>query len=84
MKSSTVNTGISDCHKMVLTLMRAHYERLKPMKIQYRSYKNFNEKDFLRDLGHVPFHKCNQMRDEKNAYNCFKEMFTTVVDKHAL
>ena len=83
MKSSTVNTGISDCHKMVLTVMRAHYERLKPMKIQYRSYRNFNEKDFLRDLGHMPFHKCNQMRDKENAYNCFKEIFTTVVDKHA-
>ena len=68
---------------MVLTVMRAHYERLKPMKIQYRSYKNFYEKDFLRDLGHMPFHKCNQMRDKENAYNCFKEMFIIVVDKHA-
>ena len=31
----------------------------------------------------MPFHKCNQIRDKENAYNCFKEMFTTVVDKHA-
>ena len=83
MTSSTVNTGISDCYKMVLTVMRAHYERLKPLKIQYRSYENFNEKDFLRDLGTVPFHRCNQMRDKEYANNCFKEMFTAVVDKHA-
>ena len=83
MKSSTVNTGISDCHKMVLTVMRAHYEQLKPLKIQYRSYKNFNEKDFLRDLGSMPFQRCNQMHDKDNAYNCFKEIFTIVVDKHA-
>ena len=38
--SCTVATGISDYHSMVLTMMRANYERLKPIKIQYRSYKN--------------------------------------------
>ena len=35
--SSTVATGVSDFHKMVLTTMRANYERLKPIQIQYRS-----------------------------------------------
>ena len=34
--SGTVATGVSDFHKMVLTTMRAYYERLKPNKIQYR------------------------------------------------
>ena len=71
MKNSTVN--ISDCHKIVLTVLRAHYERLKPLKIQYRSYKNINGKDFLRDQGSMPFHRCNQMHDKENAYNCFKQ-----------
>ena len=44
--SGTAATGVSDFHKMVLTTMRAYYERLKPNKIQYRSYKNFNEQKF--------------------------------------
>ena len=41
--SCTVATAISDYHSVVLTTMRANYERLKSMKIQYRSYKNFDE-----------------------------------------
>ena len=41
--------------------MRVNYERLKPTKIQYRSYRNFSDKDFLRNLHklvrgtHAPF-----------------------------
>ena len=81
--SGTVATGLSDYHKMVLTTMRANYERLKPTKIQYRSYKNFSEKDFLRDLQNMPFHTCMDMDDNEAAYSSFKDMFKKVVDKHA-
>ena len=48
--SCTVATGVSDYHSIVLTTMRANYERLKPIKIQYRSYKNFAEDKFIQDL----------------------------------
>ena len=68
---------------MVLTTMRANYERLKPTKIQYRSYRNFSEKDFLRDLQNMPFHTCMDMDDNEAAYSSFKDMFKKVVDKHA-
>ena len=81
--SGTVATGLSDHHKMVLTTMRANYERLKPTKIQYRSYKNFSDKDFLRDLQNMPFHTCMDMDDNEAAYSSFKDMFKKVVDKHA-
>ena len=80
--SGTVATGVSDFHKMVLTTMRAHYERLKPNKIQYRSYKNFNEQKFLRDLENTPFHLCNDLIDKNLAYEQFRNMFKLVVDKH--
>ena len=60
--SSTIATGVSDFHKMVLTTRRANYEGLKPIQIQYRSYKYFRKDIFLRDLGMMPFHKC---RDNK-------------------
>ena len=43
--SSTIETGISDVHKMVNTTMRA----LKPIKIQYRSCKIFKA------VSHDPF-----------------------------
>ena len=81
--SGTVATGVSDFHKMVLTTMRACYERLKPNKIQSRSYKNFDEQNFLRDLEKTPFHLCNEWNDKNLAYEQFKDMFKLVVDKHA-
>ena len=81
--SGKVATGVGDFHKMVLTTMRACYENLKPNKIQYRSYKNFNEQNFLRDLENTPFHLCNELNDKNLAYEQFKNMFKLVVDKHA-
>ena len=67
----------------MLTNMRACCERLKPNKSQYRSYKNFNEQNFLRDLENIPFHLCNDLNDKNLAYERFKNMFKLVVDKHA-
>ena len=81
--SSAVATGVSDFHKMVLTTMRANYECLKPIQIQYRSYKYFRKDIFLRDLGVMPFHKCRDITNKDAAYDLFKQMFFTVVDKHA-
>ena len=81
--SGTVATGVSDFHKMVLTTMTAYYKRLKPNKIQYRSYKNFNKQKFLRDLENTPFNLCNDLNDKNLAYERFKNMFKLVVDKQA-
>ena len=46
----TIKTGISDVHRLVMTSLRSTYERLRPTRIQYRSYKNFNSDAFLSDL----------------------------------
>ena len=76
-------TGISDVHMMILTSMRANYERLKPIQIRYRSYKHFREDLFLSDLRMMPFHKCTEIDDKEKAYEVFKDMFLTVVNRHA-
>ena len=38
-----------------LTTLRANYERHKPMKIQYRLHKNFDEDKFIKDLQKLSF-----------------------------
>ena len=81
--SSTVATGLSDVHKMILTSMRGNYERLKPIQNRYRSYKYFREDLFLHDLGMMPFHKCTEIDDKEKAYELFKDMFLPVVNRHA-
>ena len=63
--------------------MRANYERLKPIQICYRSYRHFREDLFLHDLGMLPCHKCSEIDDKEKAYELFKDMFLTVVNRHA-
>ena len=49
-KTSTVATGSSDRHKMIVTCLKAHFKKLPPKKIAYRNYKNFDKNIFLYDL----------------------------------
>ena len=44
--SMAVETGLSDCHKMILTVMKSQYEKLKPKLISYRKYNNFSNDIF--------------------------------------
>ena len=46
----TIETGISDFHKMVITVMKVFYKKQRPKIIQYRSYKNFDNQVFQREF----------------------------------
>ena len=46
-KTVTLETGISDFHKMVITVLKVFN---KKQIIQYRSYKNFDNQVFQREL----------------------------------
>ena len=39
-------TGLSDFHKLVVTILRTRFELLPPKIIKYRNYKNFNGDEF--------------------------------------
>ena len=41
-KSCAVETGLSDFHKMVVTVMKTSYRKSQPKIIYYRNYKNFS------------------------------------------
>ena len=68
---------------MTITTMRVKYQRLQPIKALYRSYKNFQEKLFLKDQKKQSFEKCKNIIDKDEAYDHFKEIFVSVVNKHA-
>ena len=76
-------TGLSDFHKIVTTCCKSTYVRLQPIRIQYRSYKNFNENDFLSDLWCVPFEQAHSLPNSELPYEKFKTLYSEVVDKHA-
>ena len=51
--SCTIETGLSDHHKMTITVLKTYYKKLKPAVISYRSYKDFDEINFKEELSHI-------------------------------
>ena len=45
-----MSTGLSDCHKMVITVLKSTFAKTKPKEIIYRDYKKFNADFFKSDL----------------------------------
>ena len=54
-KTHFVETGLSDYHEMISTFFKACSSKLKTKVIFYRSYKKFNESDFLCSLKKANF-----------------------------
>ena len=46
--SCVFETGLSDLHKMAVTIMKASFQRLQPRIINYSDYKRF-QNDLLRE-----------------------------------
>ena len=68
---------------MITTCFKNTYERLIPISIQYRSYKNFDRDTFLSDLQAVPFEEAHSLENSELAYEKFKMRYSEVVEKHA-
>ena len=49
-KMDIFETGISDHHKLILSVFRSFFTRIPPKIIEYRDYKTLNETVFLHDL----------------------------------
>ena len=48
--TTTIETGISDFHKLVVTVLKTFYKKQRPKIINYRNYKNFGNDNFREDL----------------------------------
>ena len=48
--SKTIETGLSDYHKMTITVMKSVFKKSPPLIIKYRDYKKFNENLFRTNL----------------------------------
>ena len=49
-KSIVVETGLSDFHKMTITIMKLFFTKQMPNIIKYRDYKKFSNQSFRNDL----------------------------------
>ena len=48
-ESKVMETGLSDFHKMSLTVMKVFYNKQKPKISQYRKYKDFSNKALVHE-----------------------------------
>ena len=78
-QTHAIETGISDFHKIVVTVMKTHYKKQKAKTIQYRSYKHFHEQSFNFELNN----KLMKIDINNTELKEFNEIFLKVLDKHA-
>ena len=79
-KSGVITTGISDCHKMIVTFFRSYFSRLPPKTITYRSFRYFGTKDFLYELENkLRTKECNGGVE----YDDLTNIFRSTLESHA-
>ena len=74
--TKTIETGLSDFHKLTITTLKTEFVKGEPKIVKYRDYKNFNCTDFNREL-EINLQKIN------NEYNTFSNIMLNVLNKHA-
>ena len=69
-------TGLSDHHHMVYTMLKTTFQKSEPKQLICRDFINFNFESFKNDL-------LENMVTCDRSYDKFNENFTTVLNKHA-
>ena len=77
--TNVISAGMSDHHKMIVTVMKATFVKAKPGEITYRSYIKFDNVSFKKDLKN----ELNCHTDNINKYQLFEKAFLNVLERHA-
>ena len=75
--TTTVETGLSDFHKMAVTVMKTTFPKAQPKIVYYRDYKNFDLSKFRAEL------RDELRKSEGQGYYHFEVTFLRVLEKHA-
>ena len=76
------SAGNSD-HLGILVTKHTKEIVTKPQVVKKRSYKNFVEEDFLREIRFTNFDEILDEDDEENAAKLFSTIFRAILDNHA-
>ena len=75
--SSAFTSGLSDFHKLIITILKTEFVKLRPSVIKYRCYKHFQSNNFNCDL-------YNELLAAGTAsYNVFQNIFQEILNIHA-
>ena len=74
--TSTYETGISDHHHMIYTMLNSCFQNTEPKLLNYRDFESFSPQDFEQDLSKA-------LIDCDDSYDKFEIMFTSKLNEHA-
>ena len=80
--TSLIETGMSDCHKLILSLFRAFFKRIPAKTIEYRHYSQFSPEAFLHEIDQE-LNKGMICSSQDKQYDLFSDIFRTILDLHA-
>ena len=75
--TSTISTGLSDFHKMIVTVLKTTFPKAKPKIVHYRDFSRYRIEGFSRDLE-------NNLKSKwQNNYESFETIFLNIFNNHA-
>ena len=77
--NQTIETGLSDHHKLTITVMRAFFPKQAPIISSYRDYKHYDEDLFRYEL----IGKLSNLNRGKIDCSTFENLCTGVLNRHA-
>ena len=78
--SKLIETGLSDFHKLTVTVLKTFYKKLVPKVIKYRDFKNFSNQVFRDELYRELY--CNDTLRNISFEN-FHKISVDILEKHA-
>jgi hypothetical protein len=77
--SDVIETGLSDFHKMTITVLKTYFQKQSPVRIKYRNYKKFDDTSFRNEL----LKKLDTINLEHITYDDFHTAFMSTLENHA-
>ena len=81
-KSHSFVTGLSDCHELIVSILRISFQKLSPKFVVCGNQKNLHESNFLRDLD-SRFIQGELSKNCEDPYTKMSEIFSEVLNYHA-
>lgn len=83
LESMSLHVGISDFHDLVVSCLRVFAPPIGKRTFTYRSFKGFDEGEFLRDLKSAPFHVAEMFDELDDRMDFHNSLFKKIADSHA-
>ena len=77
-----IETGLSDFHRMTVSVLNMHFRKLPPKVITYRNFSNYDNANFINSLNDV----LNEHENQEHLLNdpdCFYKVCVEVLNQHA-